>query len=113
MKKIKLSIAILLIFFGYNIVCGQYTATPQKNTNVLPPVSANAYQLSKVTDIPLDLYRGKANISIPIYSIELGGINIPIGISYNTGGIKLNEQASTVGLGWSLNIPGNIFKNVK
>lgn len=111
----KLSIALITIVFGSSILLGQINtiATSQKNTDILPPVSANAYQLSKVTDIPMDLYRGKANISIPIYSIGIGSINIPIGISYNTGGIKLNEQASTVGLGWSLNIPGNIFRSVK
>jgi hypothetical protein len=115
MKKVKLSVAVIAIALGSNTILGQSNtiATPQKNTEILPPVSANAYQLSKVTDIPMDLYRGKANISIPIYSIGLGSVNIPINISYNTGGIKLNEQASTVGLGWSLNIPGNIFRAVK
>jgi hypothetical protein len=115
MKKIKLRVALITTVLGSNAIFGQLNtiATPQKNTDILPPVSANAYQLSKVTDIPMDLYRGKANISIPIYSIGFGGVSIPIGISYNTGGIKLNEQASTVGLGWSLNIPGNIFRAVK
>ncbi|PTT76852.1 hypothetical protein, partial [Chryseobacterium sp. HMWF001] len=112
MKRIKVSIALLAIINSH-FIYGQYTATPQRNTNILPPVSANAYQLSKVADIPMDLYRGKANVSLPIYSIGLGSVNIPINISYNTGGIKLNEQAGTTGLGWSLNIPGNIFKSVK
>ncbi|WP_336717478.1 hypothetical protein [Chryseobacterium mucoviscidosis] len=112
MKRIKVSIALLAIINSH-FIYGQYTATPQRNTNILPPVSANAYQLSKVADIPMDLYRGKANVSLPIYSIGLGSVNIPINISYNTGGIKLNEQAGTIGLGWSLNIPGNIFKSVK
>uniref|UniRef100_UPI0025CCD69A hypothetical protein n=1 Tax=uncultured Chryseobacterium sp. TaxID=259322 RepID=UPI0025CCD69A len=113
MKKLKISISLLILIIACNPTYGQYTATSQKNTDILPPVSANAYQLSKVSDIPMDLYRGKANISLPIYTIGLSGVNIPISISYNTGGIKLNEQAGTVGLGWSLNVPGNIFKSVK
>ncbi|SDI61399.1 hypothetical protein SAMN05421846_110131 [Chryseobacterium taeanense] len=98
MKKIRLIEVLVATIFGSNAIFGQNIDTQQKNTDILPPVSANAYQLSKVSDIPMDLYRGKANISIPIYSIGLGGLNIPISISYNTGGIKLNEQASTVGL---------------
>ncbi|AZA89294.1 hypothetical protein EG343_00940 [Chryseobacterium nakagawai] len=60
----------------------------------------------------MDMFRGRANISIPFYTISVDGINIPIGLSYNTGGIKLNEVASAVGLGWSLSIPGSISKNI-
>ncbi|RXM51813.1 hypothetical protein BOQ64_12995 [Chryseobacterium sp. CH25] len=74
------------------------------------PTTANAYSLNKVEKLPIDLFRGKANISIPLYTINVGGINIPIALSYNTGGIRLNEVASTVGLGWGISIPNSISK---
>lgn len=76
------------------------------------PATAEAYSFNKVGKLPMDLYRGKANINIPIYTIEVDGIKIPITLSYNTGGIRLNEISSSVGLGWSLSIPNTITKNV-
>lgn len=76
------------------------------------PTSAEAYSLSKIGKLPLDLYRGKANITVPIYTITVQGVEIPIQLSYNTGGIKLNEVASSTGLGWSLSIPGTVQQNL-
>ncbi|MEY8761469.1 hypothetical protein [Chryseobacterium tongliaoense] len=87
-------------------------SSQQKINPVAFPTSANAYAIDKVGKLPIDLFRGKANINIPFYTINVDGINIPISLSYNTGGIKLNEVASTVGLGWSLNIPNTISQNI-
>jgi len=111
-KKI-ISIISIVIFAKLNFIYSQITPVSPKNINVPLPVSANSYEISKVSNTPVDLYRGKANISIPIYNISVDDINFPISLSYNTGGIKLNEMAGSVGLGWSLNIPANIFKSVK
>lgn len=66
----------------------------------------------RLEKLPIDLFRGKANINVPIYTIQSEGVNIPISISYNTGGIKLNEVAGIVGLGWALSIPSNITQNI-
>ena len=41
--------------------------------------------------MPMDYFREKANINIPIYTITVDDVSIPISLSYNTGGIKLNE----------------------
>ncbi|MDE5494215.1 RHS repeat domain-containing protein [Elizabethkingia meningoseptica] len=85
----------------------------QKKELISFPTSAEAYSISKVEKMPMDYFRGKANINIPIYTITIDGISIPISLSYNTGGIKLNEVSSIVGLGWSLNIPGSIQHEIK
>ncbi|BAP30063.1 uncharacterized protein CHSO_1026 [Chryseobacterium sp. StRB126] len=107
MKKI-----ILLLLVG--MLCkAQLTIGDEQNKQIVPlPASAESYSLSKVEAIPMDYFRGKANINIPIYTISVNGISIPISLAYNTGGIKLNEVATTVGLGWSLSIPGTISHNV-
>lgn len=107
MKKILISLFVSLSSFVLaqnNIQSKQLFAFP---------TSAEAYSMSKVSNIPIDYYHGKVNIDIPIYSIPINeNLNIPISITYNTGGIKLNEVASTVGLGWSLNIPGTINQTI-
>lgn len=102
---------IILLLIG--TLCQAQLAVGEQVKSVVPlPASAESYSLSKVEAIPMDYFRGKANINIPIYTININGISIPISLSYNTGGIKLNEVATTVGLGWSLNIPGTISQNV-
>jgi len=42
-------------------------------------------------------------ISIPIYTIVQDGISIPITLDYHARGVRVDEVASNVGLGWALN----------
>jgi hypothetical protein len=85
----------------------------QQNKEVLSfPTTPEAYSFDKVGKLPMDLYNGKANISIPIYEIKVGKLTFPIQLVYNTGGIKQNEIASSVGLGWTLSMPNKINKNI-
>lgn len=51
---------------------------------------------------------GGTNITIPIHTLTLDGLNIPISLSYNTKGMRVADIASNVGLGWSLTGDGNI-----
>lgn len=103
---------ILFFLLLISIIKAQNLSETQKKQLVPFPTTAEAYSMSKVEKLPIDYFRGKANIDIPIYTIKSGEISIPISLSYNTGGIKLNEVSSIVGLGWSLNIPGKIYHNI-
>ena len=53
---------------------------------------------------------GIPNISIPLYTLQRGSITVPIVLNYHAGGVKINDMASWVGLGWSLNCSGTINK---
>ena len=82
--------------------------------NIFPTaVTAETYGISKIGQNSIDLFRGKVNVSIPLYTIKVDNLTIPLSVSYNTGGIKLNEVATSVGLGWSLNIPGYINHTIQ
>ncbi|ASK32519.1 hypothetical protein CEY12_21595 [Chryseobacterium sp. T16E-39] len=81
------------------------SAKPDKIT----PATPETYSIFKAGDFPVDYRTGKLNISIPIYTINTRyGLSIPINLTYNTGGIKVDETSSTVGLGWSLAVPNSI-----
>ena len=92
--------------------------TPGENTNsaVVPDfpkiTTPNAASFDKFIDNPVSLYNGSADISIPIYTLKDGDIELPIVLRYNTSGIKVNEEAGWVGLGWNLNVGGVITQNV-
>jgi YD repeat-containing protein len=53
---------------------------------------------------------GMVPISIPLFKIEQDNINLPLSLSYNTSGIKVNERPTEVGLGWSININSNYIE---
>ncbi len=78
---------------------------------VLVPPTPEAASLGKNIEIPVSLSTGVPNITIPLWEIRQGDILIPIGLSYNSSGIKVEEIASWVGTGWNLNFGGGIFRS--
>lgn len=77
------------------------------------PASPNAASLGTYGNTPVSLYTGTPNVSVPIYQIKTSKLDLPISISHHGGGIKVEEIASWVGLGWSLNAGGAITRTVK
>ncbi|NQV08975.1 hypothetical protein HQ529_03940 [Candidatus Woesearchaeota archaeon] len=69
--------------------------------------NVESYQFSDYSQfVSVDMYKGDVGANIPLFSVPgRGGLDFPISLSYQTG-IKLDQQASWVGLGWSINIPG-------
>lgn len=88
----------------------------QSTNTVLRPVvppSPNAASLGKYGEVPVSMYTGVPDISIPVYEINSGRIKIPITLSYHAGGIRVEESASWVGLGWSLQAGGAITRTLR
>lgn len=63
-------------------------------------------------EYPVGLATGVPSISVPLYTISCDGLEIPISISYHASGIKVEDVASAVGLGWTLSSPGVISRTV-
>ncbi|MEZ4848940.1 MAG: hypothetical protein R3B93_10060 [Bacteroidia bacterium] len=76
------------------------------------PPTPNAAALGEFADIPVSHHTGVANISIPIYTVSEGELQLPISLNYHSSGIKVDEIASWVGLGWSLSAGGMISRTV-
>ena len=90
------------------------TATENNfNSPTVIPVSPEAAALGMYGSIPVGHYTGTANISIPLYEVDLDGKKIPISLSYHPSGIRVSQEASNVGLGWTLQLGGSIVKDVR
>ncbi|PZQ98449.1 MAG: hypothetical protein DI539_29375, partial [Flavobacterium psychrophilum] len=63
-------------------------------------------------DNPVSLYTGTPEITVPIYEIKSNKLSLPISISYHASGNKVEDIASNVGLGWTLNAGGVITRTV-
>ncbi len=79
----------------------------------LIPQAPDAQALARAIDIPVNAYTGIPQISIPLYEINIGELTIPITLSYHAGGILANQEATEVGLGWSLLAGGSITRTIK
>jgi len=108
MKKLKR--LIFLISISPAVTAFGQTNNPliQNAVNSIAVQSPNAAALFRYSETPVSLYTGVPDISIPIYTIKEGDIEVPISISYHAGGIKVNDEASSIGLGWSLNAGGRV-----
>jgi hypothetical protein len=86
------------------------------NTNYFQPnifpSGPNSMAFTKFGNYPVNLYSGLPDISIPLYTIESGGLSIPITLSYHASGNRIADVASWVGLGWSINTGGSITRNI-
>ena len=108
MRKAGVLLVGLLLNFLFSIA--QISLDNTFNT-VIPP-SPDASSLGKYGSIPVNYSTGIPGISVPIYTVQAHGVNVPISIDYHAGGIKVEEMASWVGLGWSLNAGGVITRSV-
>lgn len=77
------------------------------------PVSPEAASLGKYGDLPVNLSTGRLAYSVPIFTIDVNGYQLPISLSYNNGGLLAEEDAGVVGLGWTLNAGGRIIRQLR
>ena len=95
------------------------TYKAQQNPNYHNPVfipqvkSSEIGTLGKYTSMNVDLNTGTPLISIPLYTINYSGLEVPISLSYDASGIKVEDAATPVGLHWMLNYGGTVGRTVK
>ena len=118
MKKITLTIGLFVSFFGAihaqltppGEVAFDYTKELQRVSSI--PNSPEAAAFEKYGNTPVSLYTGTANVNIPIYTHQGREMSLPISLNYDTSGIKVDQMATQVGLGWNLNVGGRISRTV-
>ncbi|HZE85710.1 MAG TPA: hypothetical protein VE035_15440, partial [Puia sp.] len=112
--KLSMDIRKIGKILGYLLLInlGGYSQMPVALPQVVPP-PADAASLGKYSDVPINLNVGLPNIAVPIYEIKTPRLRLPIELNYYASGIKVDDMASWVGLGWSLEAGGVITRTVK
>jgi Domain of unknown function (DUF6443) len=124
----------VLILLGFALCCLEITAQEKPKTDTvriprpllseaddrakkfLPqyaPLSPNASSFQKLGDYQVNLATGIPSIPIPLFTVKNGSLSVPISLNYHAGGFKLNEQASWVGWGFSLDIGASLNRTVQ
>jgi YD repeat-containing protein len=101
-------LSTLLFYFASSIL-----VNAQVNLQKVIHPSPEASALGKFGDIAVSTYTGVPNVTIPLYAIEDGDITVPISLSYHAGGIRIEEEATWVGLGWSLYAGGAVTRSIR
>ncbi len=103
---------ILILYLAlFSFLAKGQESQEQQTESLVPeifPVSPTVSELGKFGSYPVNLSTGLPQIQIPLYTIKTGDIQIPITLKYHASGIKVNQQSSWVGLGWSLDTGGLI-----
>jgi YD repeat-containing protein len=94
------------------ILCLQIVST--KSQYVYPPkiVSPNVASLGTFGDVPVSLFTGTPDISVPIHTLSYGKIEIPIALRYHPSSVKPGQQPGWVGSGWDLESIGSITRQI-
>lgn len=105
MRTTKQLVIVLLLLCNplnsFNI-----NAQEAPDLNYLRTPEASAFK--KYGEESVNEYTGTADISVPIYTIKCKDIEIPLVLRYDASGIKVEQEASWVGLGWNLMVGGCI-----
>lgn len=94
----------------YNILIAQtedeishFNNATNSNMNIFDLSTPEIKQIQRFNLNSIKEYSGKLDLSIPLFNVKAGNISYPISLNYDSGGIKVNQESSNVGLGWSLN----------
>ena len=86
-----------------------YAQIPEDPVAVLSP---NAASLGRYGDIPVSLYTGTPEISIPLYDIVVQDFVLPISLSYHAAGVQVDQRAGWTGVNWTLFAGGMITRKI-
>lgn len=101
------------IFFNkLNLICGllilicinAFAQSP--SIEGVRPMTPNIAALFKLTDRPVGSFTGTAPVSFPLMTVTSGPLSVNLSLDYSTSGIKVEEVASSIGLGFSFNDGG-------
>ncbi|MDR0786434.1 MAG: hypothetical protein LBG44_00970, partial [Gemmatimonadota bacterium] len=75
--------------------------------------SPTASSLGRFADVPVDGYTGLADIQVPLMTVKGLSLELPIGLRYHSGGVRVEEIGGWAGIGWALEAGGVITRTLR
>src|SRR5699024_10060910 len=109
---------IYRFLFCFLIICSNsiclYSQSDEEFTHpTFTPPSPSAYELGRYGEVPIGLFTGSRDISVPLYDLNSKDLSIRLFLHYNSNGIKVDQLSTKVGLGWNLFSGGIITRTVR
>jgi hypothetical protein len=107
MKRVLLIFLLALAQKHFYAQAPNSMAFPSANNSFLGKSAA-------YSGVGVDLYTGTAQVSVPICEFGAKELSIPVSLNYTAGrGVKVQDYATSVGLGWQLNAGGGVSRVVR
>ena len=100
--------AVLLAGCMFSCILSASADNVQESLNLDYFRTPEAAAFKKYGEESVNEYTGTADISVPLYTIKCKDVEIPLVLRYDASGIKVEQEASWVGLGWNLMVGGCI-----
>lgn len=84
-----------------------------QNVPVYNIPSPEVASLGTFGTIPVGLFTGTPEISIPLHEVKAGDYTLPISATYHLSSVKPNTPGGPLGLGWNLEAGGFISRTVR
>ncbi|MET0463626.1 MAG: hypothetical protein ABW007_10745 [Chitinophagaceae bacterium] len=104
-------ILFLILLNATSVWCQNVPEFPVYNQQLIPP-SPEVAALARFADHSVNYATGRPGVSISIYNIKCGSLVVPVSLDYSPGGLRVEEIASSTGLGWALSAGGMISRTV-
>lgn len=76
-------------------------------------VSFGAVDLFAQPSIPVDPLTGRLQLSVPIWRLSDGPVPVDIDLTYGGGGIRVEDEEGSAGMGWFLQGGGGVVRNLR
>lgn len=94
--------------FGQEIAKPFDVPTPESLVKV--PNSPEAQAFAKYGNTSVSMYTGSPDIAVPIATLQGRSINIPISLTYDASGVRVEQISTWVGLNWNLAAGGAVTR---
>ncbi|WP_299213759.1 hypothetical protein [uncultured Dokdonia sp.] len=91
------TIILFLLLFSASL----FAQGLSRNTE-FSPKSPEVASMPRFDNQSINEYTGKANINIPLVSLPFDFTSINLSLNYDSGGVRTDQEASWVGLGWNM-----------
>ncbi|MEP2023630.1 MAG: PKD domain-containing protein [Reichenbachiella sp.] len=92
---------------------GQGISWMSTKPNISVPPSPTAGSLTISGNSSVDMYSGAARVNIPLFNYSRVDVDLDISLNYSSNGVKVNDVAGWVGMGWNLKAGGSISRVLK
>ncbi|NUY81880.1 hypothetical protein HUK80_13330 [Flavobacterium sp. MAH-1] len=102
--------------FLFILLATYLSVSAQDEVGKLPdytPPSPEASAMTKYADLQADEFNGRVSYSLPLYTYKAGKLELPISVSYNGAGVKVDDIPTWVGINWTLSAGGVITRSVR
>lgn len=69
--------------------------------------------MTSYVDRPVSYFNGTVPVTIPLCEVTADGYTLPITLTYSTSGFRPSQEATWIGLGWSLSLNACISRYIK